>query len=249
MTQRIATQILLTLLVSTLVTGCLEKVNDEPDSGQNNNTVVPPDSAVDAEPTADAAVLCQADDLVPQLTCGSGQKCTLVDAQNHVGCATTGFVTAYSACNETRPDDCSLSNLCSDADNPGVFTCLPFCDQLGAACLNGKCTHSISLAGGQTAYLCAPADSCDPVDDTGCGLNEHCYLDRTGGGLTFCVGTAGSQPAGSACADDYACLPGLTCFGPIGNGTCYPLCHAGNNGECSGVLCTDIPNTDYGLCI
>ena len=249
MTHRIAYLFLVTLLTAVLGSGCLDKPNDNADAGQNNNTVIPPDTGVDAAPTVDAAVLCQADDLVPQLTCGSGQKCTLIDAQNHVGCATTGFVSAYSACTETRPDDCTLSNLCSDADDPGNFTCLPFCEALGVPCLNGKCTHAISLAGGGTAYLCAPADSCDPVSDTGCDLTQHCYLDRTGGGLTFCVNTAGTVPAGSPCTDDYACEPGHTCFGPIGNGTCYPLCHAGNNAECTGVLCSDIPNTDFGLCI
>ncbi len=256
MTRRFLSYFPLMLLVAALYCACLDKPNEGSDAGQNNNTTLP-DSGVDAEPTPDAAVNCQADDLTLQQTCGSGQKCTLVDTENHLGCAPAGFTSAYSSCVNARTcsspdrcaDDCSLWALCSDADDPGNFVCLPFCEELDAPCLNGKCTHSISLAGGGTAYLCAPADGCDPVTNNGCGANQYCYLDRTGGGLTFCVNTQGTATAGQTCTDDYACTPGLTCFGPVGNGTCYPLCHAGVDAECTGVLCTDIPNTDYGLCI
>ncbi len=244
------------LLASSSAGACLEQPLSSEDSGVNNNSVLP-DGGGDARVSPDAAVSCQPDDLLLQQTCGSGQKCTLVDSQSHVGCAPAGFTSAYSACSNTRTcsspdrcaDDCSLWSLCSDAAEPGSFVCLPFCEELGAPCLNGKCTYSVALAGGGNAYLCAPADGCDPVTNSGCGAGEDCYLDRTGGGLTFCVSGAGSLPAGSLCTDDYACQPGMTCFGPVGSGTCYPLCHAGNDTECGAVLCTEIPNTDYGICL
>jgi len=246
-TRRILHPLPMTLLAC-LVVACLEKPIEDNDGGQNNNAMNP-DAEVDGEVSPDATVNCQPEDLVPQLTCGSGRKCTLIDDQNHVGCAPTGFTPAYAACDETRPDDCALSTLCSNADDPARYVCLPFCENLDAACMNGKCTHTISLAGGGTAYLCSPADGCDPVSATGCDAGQHCYLDRTGGGLTFCVTTPGTGEAGDICDNDYGCIPGLTCFGPQGSGTCYPLCHAGNDAECDiGVDCTEIPNTDYGLC-
>jgi hypothetical protein len=256
--RRILYPLSMTLLAGTLLVACLEKPADGSDAGQNNNNGVNQDAAVDAEVTPDATVSCQPDDLVSQFTCGSGRKCTLIDQENHVGCAPTGFTSVYAACTDTRtgctypdrcPDECALSTLCSNADDPARFICLPFCEELNSACMNGKCTHVINLAGGGTAYLCAPADGCDPVSFTGCDPGQHCYLDHIGGGLTFCVDDPGILTEGQTCTDDYACVPGLTCFGPQGSGTCRPLCHAGNDAECDpGVTCTQIPNTDYGLC-
>jgi len=244
-------------LAGTLLLACLDKPIDGGDGGQNNNNAANHDAAVDAEITPDARLICQADDLVPQLTCGSGQKCSLVDSQNHVGCAPTGFTPAYSGCTDTRTctspnrcaDECALSTLCSNADDPTRYICLPFCEELNAPCMNGKCTHQISLSGGGSAYLCAPADGCDPITHAGCDTDPFCYLDRTGGGLTFCVANAGVGGPGDPCTSDYGCDPGYTCFGPQGSGNCIQLCHSGNDAECGpGVSCSDIPNTDYGLC-
>jgi hypothetical protein len=247
-TRRILLTLPMTLLSVALLMACLDKPTEGNDGGQNNNNTAT-DAAVDAEVIPDATVTCQADDLVAQLTCGSGQKCTLTDAQNHVGCAPAGFTAAYASCVDTRPDDCALSSLCSNVDDPTRFVCLPFCEALDAPCMNGKCTHVINLAGGGTAYLCAPADGCDPVNNAGCDSGQFCYLDRTGGGLTFCAATEGTRTEGQTCTNDYACVAGQTCFGPVGNGNCYPLCHAGNDAECNpGVTCSPIPNTDYGLC-
>ncbi len=248
MTRRILFPIPMMLLAGILLISCLDEPSNGDDAGLNNNSTVP-DAAVDSEVTPDAAMTCQSDDLVSQLTCGSGSKCTLIDDENHVGCATTGFTPAYASCTESRPDDCALATLCSNADDSTRFVCLPFCEELNSACLNGKCSHVISLAGGGSTYLCAPADECDPVTNGGCNSEQYCYLDRTGGGLTFCVDTQGTGTAGQSCTDDYACVLGQTCFGPIGNGTCTPLCHAGNDSDCDlGVSCSQIPNTDYGLC-
>lgn len=245
MTRRILLTLPVMLLATTLLVACLDEPADNGDAGQNNNTA--DDGGADAEPSPDAAVNCQPDDLVAQLTCGSGRKCTLID-DDHVGCAPAGFTPAYASCTDERPDECALATLCSDADDAGRFICLPFCMELGGACLNGKCIHSIPLAGGGAAYLCSPADGCDPVDNSGCEVGEYCYLDRTGGGLTFCVDTPGTGIAGAVCTNDYACLPGYNCFGPVGNGNCYELCHSGVNADCGTGTCTDIPNTDYGIC-
>ncbi len=248
MTRRTLFPMPMMFLAVVLGASCLDEPGDDSDAGLNNNSVNP-DAAVDAEVTPDATVNCQPDDLVSQFTCGSGRKCTLIDPENHVGCAPTGFTPAYASCNETRPDDCALSTLCSNADDPSRYICLPFCEELNAACMNGKCTHVINLAGGGAAYLCAPADGCDPVTNGGCDLGQYCYLDHTGGGLTFCVDTQGTGTEGQACSDDYACVLGMNCFGPQGNGTCTPMCHAGVDAECDpGVSCSQIPNTDYGLC-
>jgi hypothetical protein len=249
-TRRVLYTIPIMLLAAILLSACLEKPADGNDAGQNSNNNTP-DAGQNNNNNNNAPDVCQADDLIEQKTCGSGRKCTLIDAQNHVGCAPTGFTPAYADCDPTRPDDCSLATLCSDADDPGRFICLPFCEEEGAICMNGKCTHQISLAGG-TAYLCAPADGCDPVSNDGCDPlgDPYCYLDRAGGGLTFCVSTPGTATAGQPCTSDYGCVPGMTCFGPQGSGTCYALCHAGNDGDCGlNMTCSDIANTDYGLCI
>ncbi|MFH2009589.1 MAG: hypothetical protein ABI333_23555 [bacterium] len=244
---------LMLIALAGLLIGCLDQPGTDSDAAPTPDVDVTIDGAVeDATVHPDAAVVCDPDDLVEQLTCGSGRKCTLVDSLYTVGCADSGFTTAYSACDgSTRPDGCAIGTLCSDVKESGIFLCLPFCEGPAFSCDGGRCRFQLDLPGSREAYLCEPEDGCEPVAaQTGvdCPALEACYLTREGGGLTFCE-PAGLLSLGESCAGEFSCEPGLACFGPIGqSGTCVQLCHRDNDADCTtGGLCGPVTES-FGIC-
>ena len=254
MTHRLFAITLLTYALATPpLTGCLEKPNDNPDGGVGRDVNVPRDSApTDAAPPDDggSTTTCNVDDLVEQLDCDTGDKCTLLSS-TEVGCHPSGVALAYASCDSTTlPESrCGPGDLCSDAHDPGVPRCLPFCLTKGLFCPEGGICALDSVYAGVS--LCLEDAYCDPVGPVGtptCTNGNGCYLASDG--LTYCLENGGTLPLGAPCAG-LDCDSGLSCFGPEGDGECLPVCAFGND-TCDasglGLFCQPLSD-DWGVCI
>ena len=132
-------------------------------------------------------------------------------------------------------DDCDVGAMCWGVDpNSLTGTCValcagsegdPVCDDPATACV-------VDSAGALAA--CLP--TCTPLDETGCGAGQGCYLV---GELFACVpaSTMAGQ-AGDECEAINACVPGTMCVGA----DAVPGC-AGAVG-----CCADLCDVATGMC-
>ena len=101
-----------------------------------------------------------------------------------------------------------------------------------------------------TAYLCEPADPCDPVTTdpaiSGCEDGEGCYVAAVGAGLTFCEPEGSTAPE-DYCDDDFDCIQGYTCFGG-GPKSCRKLCRADTDTDCPTEQTCGPLNDVFGIC-
>lgn len=243
--------VILTACVALVAAGCLDNGNNDGDSGVQRDSTTQTDAQTqrDAAPGLDASTTCTLQDLFDQFMCGAGRKCTLIDGTTNVGCADAGFTPAYGGCDPTFPDTCEVGSLCSN--QAGSYRCLPFCTEPDTFCDGGRCgTTAIATSGSDHAYLCEPADNCNPVTtnplSSGCDTGEGCYVASVGAGMTFCE-PQGTNGAEQNCLDDFDCVQGYACFGG-GPMQCRKVCRKDTDADCpSGQSCGPL-NDDYGLC-
>jgi hypothetical protein len=87
-----------------------------------------------------------------------------------------------------------------------------------------------------TPYACAPGETCSVVDANG-----------TAGCIAIGPGVVGDPCDAQHCGD------GLACLGPVGQRTCWKLCHTDNPADCaSGQTCKTggalFPDPAVGVC-
>jgi hypothetical protein len=207
-----------------------------------------------ADPTADDATgdelptTCTIADLVDQVMCGPGRKCTFttVDAGGHP--ETFCDVAGAQGWNETcggggASDNCQAGYMCV-SDWAGVSRCRRFCDAdslcvVSPGGLYSACAIGIS-SGGTTvvgATLCS--FHCDVLNQTGCGSGQACRASFPGDGThwTDCTSAGDGTECVSETAND--CPSGWDCFGVDDDGDtitdyheCVEYC-AYPSGSCS----------------
>ena len=225
-------------------TGCLEKSEGSSDAGTNTN--VYRDGGADAAPGPDAApVECDLDDLVAQLGCDTGERCTLLST-TEIGCHTAGIFSAYESCSSTTlPEgDCDLGTSCSDVHDPGTPACLPFCLEKFEPCPGaGMCVLESGYDG---VFFCSIGNDCEPTDASGiptCDNGAGCYFSTED--HTYCIENGGNKLIGDSCSD-LECSPGLVCANSAEGYSCQKLCSL-NPADCPDASCI-LQFGVYGTC-
>lgn len=205
-------------------------------SGSNDATTIGRDSGGTASGCNLANIFWNSPD-----TCETGTFCT-IDNDFQPTClddAAKAGGTYYGDCGEQG--ECPMGAACF---NPNV--CMPFCDDTHG-CPNdgsgnpGVCIYGIE--GSDDIMLCSAADSCDPVDNTGCAEGEGCYIVDQDGNL-MCTDQVGTLSEGATCQYINDCAPGFIC-----TGTCMQMCHLDGSGECGTGSCVGLQGLDtYGVC-
>ncbi len=244
---RLLTTTVLIITAASFSTGCLDKKSDVEDGGPGEDSTVYNDGGVDARPDSTPAT-CDMADLVEQLACDTGQRCTLLST-TEIGCLATGTSAPYSSCvSTTLPDDyCGIGTVCSDANEPGDPACLPFCLEKLAPCAQGGfCTQESGYSG---VMLCNQPYPCEPVGTVGSptclGSGAGCYFAQNG--HTFCIPNGGTKQLGEACVD-LECATGLICMGPPTEELCEVLCDPADPVCPAGTYCDFMQLGTYGYC-
>ncbi len=144
---------------------------------------------------------------------------------------------------QTQIDNCNQGFFCT-ANDAGRSVCTQMCESGVTDCgTDGICL----LANSEPEFgFCQTAENCDPVQQTGCGMDEACYvLGSTSGDIvgdcfewTPLEGEDGLS--GSPCMFIDQCAPGLRC---TDNGdmtaSCQEFCDASAEPDPETFMCTD----------
>ncbi len=180
--------------------------------------------------------------LINQVGCVAGEMCTVLDAAGTIGCGPEGTAADYAECGGSI-GDCLAGAFCGADGATGM--CMPYCDLTAGTCPGGGiCAYSLTTSAGNVG-LCAPPDTCDLVDATGCDAGEGCYLASPAGD-TLCI-TAGTVANGGACTYTNDCGIGAGCSSNV----CVQWCKG--DGDCDTGTCQNIgqvstAHTDTGVC-
>jgi hypothetical protein len=175
-------------------------------------------------------------DVVAQVGCGPGQKCTLLS--DGPGCAPDGTVTLGGVCTSIDGlDDCVAGTYCVDGG------CELLCDAARPDSCSGWST--CTAVAGDGFGVCLPPEGCDVVAQVGCGPGQKCTLLSDGPGCA----PDGTVTLGGVCTsidglDD--CVAGTYCV----DGGCELLCDAARPASCSGSeSCSVIDGENLGVCL
>lgn len=166
-------------------------------------------------------------------------------------CATTGAGEQGDAC--TTYMDCAPGFHCDGA------VCRHYCcgaDDTTSCPSESLCliefVHEDESTG---AFLCRECDSCDLVDQTGCGEGLGCYIGSNDG-CKLCIASVSDLTEGEACGPANDCVPGFGCFNVAPTGMaqdprCAKFCTPGESGGCAdGQDCTAVGGfDDLGACL
>ena len=130
-----------------------------------------------------------------------------------------------------------------DHQAPGF--CLAKCDPVAeGSCPQGLACGAYLIPGQALSPTCGVWPECDPVAQSGCGM-EQCHLSK---GFVYC-GVPGSGADGTPCSADKLCEPGLTCGF---NNYCMPSCSSDD--QCIELpeyyeFCMKQAGAEYGHCM
>jgi hypothetical protein len=200
-----------------------------------------PDLSVPIDMTVplDMAKLPPECDVFANTGCATGQKCT-IGTQNGtprdlcfaVAAQTVGEGAAcMSITDGTRTgDDCAPGLVCLDFPGDGPHCRRPCyvrheCPSgQGCVLLTPTSTRRQTEAGVQSLHACAADDGCDPVAQTICTGDRHCWLSPPDdvGRLGICLMNLKPGMAGASCDAQADCAPGFRC---AGQGFCRRYCY------------------------
>lgn len=212
------------------------------DSGPRPDTGPP--VMVDAGPPAPACGPTSGPcDVATQMGCMTGQACLMVGSTEmgwETVCAMAGVIEGGAACVPGMPGQCREGFQCDSSSN----TCVKIC------CNNSGCDAGrfCGLIAGANAGFCREADTCDPLDGSGCDEGSGCY-PASAGNLS-CI-TAGTLGEGETCMFTNHCQVGLGCAGAAGSGVCRRFCRpSAGEGACeSPNMCQPLSGfDDLGVC-
>jgi hypothetical protein len=168
--------------------------------------------------------------------CANGATCIPVEQPPATGpwppgCFAPGTKAAGESCSTWT--ECVLGHFCVGISSSGPGVCRKLCcgGDWSACPPSESCYRPVQLVrpgSGEIvesdAYVCAPADSCDPLNPSDCAaLNETCQIvDPIGHAACLPEGTAGP---GESCATEN-CQGGSICTGQ----KCRRLCKAAAGG-------------------
>jgi hypothetical protein len=195
------------------------------------DTAAPPTGACQCGELVPAAGFCQCNEFDPT-GCGPGKRC--LSGPILPTCGPAGSETEGSACGTDA--DCATGLICDAGypNSPNPRTCMRQCD-LSNPDADPSC---YCQSGSSPRGVCG----CDPLNQTGCGANQACYVERTGGHATCMEYDFFS----TLCQFDTDCGPGTACaqFSP-GDGRCTNYCDLGN----ASCACRSITSfSDIGQC-
>lgn len=176
-------------------------------------------------------------------SCGSGQKCSVVDpVVGTVACVTAGAGAAWDPC--TVDADCAEQTYCDALT--GI--CKPLCFDAADCPAEGRCVPAVISLGEPIAGLSLCTAACHPLSGEPCSDGAACVAHNPGDDVTAldCV-AAGAANEDAACATQTAtssrsdCMPGLMCVVVGGQPSCKRWCTSpGTQAECeAGETCTD----------
>ena len=214
----------------------------------------------DSQPSTDTApdpYVCESTELAlcTPATCDS--VCHMREATKTPGDSCTN----YSGTKPSRYDDCASGNVCLK-DGFGSDYCFALCETSlgcpgGRACTYRAFTDTLSIKVCDPPYRnCSSASEpcCNPIDNSGCEANQHCYLVPPQSGSddswTVCEYVTGGGSPGTPCTSSRDCLSGLACS--LGStlsdsGICQHVCDPNAAAPCSQGQCV-LYGSQWGLC-
>lgn len=205
-----------------------------PDAGPSCPANMPHVTPVCADPPASGSACNPA----CQNGCPCG-RCALVG--NTAQCVTVGTKTEGQVCN-VASDDCGAGLSCTKEDcGTNLGRCRKFC-KMDQDCPAGVICSTRN--GPATVCDDGPAQTCNPVDGTGCPNDLFCYVR---GAQTACE-CPGQVPVGTQCPGDPKCVPGARCVTVNGTTLCYQVCAQSGANVCVAPATTCVLITAYGYC-
>ncbi|MBT8493913.1 MAG: hypothetical protein KJO07_12745 [Deltaproteobacteria bacterium] len=194
-------------------------------------------------------------DLLAQVGCQDGQKCTVVGQGSEATVACVDLAGSKGDGEVCDPeagqgDDCAAGFHCDDTASPAV--CVPFCsdepsDTCGAEAL---CALSFEIDSTEVR-LCA--DRCDPVAQDCSRDGLGCYPGRSGPSCAVVGGGLDVASEGESCEYANECDQGLACLkvGTFIDWTCFRICDPFVIEDgCSDLqLCNQVDDESWGICI
>lgn len=194
--------------------------------------------------------------VAPQCGCGEGLKCSVNSTDGRI-CTQDGLKNEGEQCSDMDP--CKAGFLCVQTKTtvPQLSTCMEFCND-DTQCEGPGALCNVTIGGIDGAILCS--QSCDPVEDTGCPVNQtQCEVVQEAAGqqrtYTRCVGVGDGGP-GDPCTTSQDCMVGHGCLLDQNQGqlVCLEWCKVGG-APCAQGLCTsivppyDVEGVEYGVCL
>lgn len=176
-------------------------------------------------------------DPVTSTGCTETQTCTVIDADNNLGCAPKGTVPTGGDC----ANDLCEKGACLTTDST-TFQCYEFCDAANNTCPEGR-PCNVGLQGTDLTVCGDIPVTCDVLAQD-CTGGKGCYfIDAQGN--TDCAANAG-KTAGQSCQYINDCAAGLMCAGQPA--TCLPFCATDGTKTCTSGTCTSVGIGVIGVC-
>lgn len=215
--------------------GCSAEPSSNPKPKTDGGVVLDGGGQIPDPP--DGAAACQTGSCNYQTQdCAGGMTCVPTDNPPPTGpwppsCVPPGTKAAGETC--ATWTDCVHGHFCVGISSSSAGVCRKLCcgGDWSACPPSESCFRPLQLArpgSGEVvaanAYVCAPADSCDPLNPSNCAaIGETCQIvDPIGHAACLPEGTAG---LGESCASA-SCKGGTICVG----GKCKRLCKAAEGG-------------------
>jgi len=175
--------------------------------------------------------------------CAGNENCAIDMSSGLVSCvagAPSGM--PYQSCADAG--QCPHGSTCASMDS---LRCMPFCRLADMRCPDydvgkpGLCMYQTSVP---EIGLCERPWECNPVNDTGCPANDHCYRVTSWGNV--CVDYLAGAGLNQSCAGDFECQATLYCDPPASR--CRRLCTSAPNTCPAPQLCSGRDGI-YGVCV
>lgn len=183
----------------------------------------------DAEPAADASLLC---DVLTQ-SCPDGEGCYWAGGPGNFICAPSLGLPTYHPCQAS--DECAAGDGCH-LDDFFSFYCVPYCDYgVNGGGDDPRCAeHELCAAFDGDIGVCLGI--CDALDSD-CPDQQGCY--HIPDAADICLPVTGDGAPGAACLRNNDCRPGNGCVGVGEEAKCAVYCDHDTNPEAADPRCAE----------